>query len=133
MSTSSEPRLSHVGIAVRDLDEALGFYRTVLGVEPHPTEQADGATIVPIPVGDTVVELLSSNQPGTPIARYLERHGPGIHHLCYQVGNLDAALDTCTRAGYRLIDEAPRRGAGGRRIAFLHPKSTSGVLIELTE
>lgn len=127
------PRLAHIGIAVADLDEALGFYRNVLGVEPGRTEHVDGARIVPLSFGDTQVELLSSREPGTPIARFLERHGPGIHHVCYRVGNLEAALQACRAAGYRLIDATPRRGAGGHRIAFVHPKTTSGILIELTE
>ena len=133
MSKSSEPRLAHIGIAVADLDEALAFYRTVLGVEPGPVENVDGARIVPLQLDDTHVELLSSGTPGTPIARFLDRHGPGIHHVCYRVANLEAALEKCRAAGYRLVDETPRRGAGGHRIAFLHPRTTSGILIELTE
>jgi methylmalonyl-CoA/ethylmalonyl-CoA epimerase len=133
MSRSSDARLAHIGIAVADLDEALAFYRTVLGVEPGPAEEVDGARIVPLTLGNTHVELLSSRETGTPIARFLERHGPGIHHVCYQVADLEAALEKCRAAGYRLVDETPRRGAGGRRIAFLHPRSTSGILIELTE
>jgi methylmalonyl-CoA/ethylmalonyl-CoA epimerase len=80
-----------------------------------------------------VIELLSSDDPESPIGKYLQRHGPGIHHLCYRVSDLDAALAACREAGYRLIDETPRRGAGERRIAFLHPRTTSGILIELTE
>jgi methylmalonyl-CoA epimerase len=86
-----------------------------------------------LPLGETDVELLSSSEAGTPIARFLERHGPGIHHVCYRVADLEATLEQCRSAGYRLVDETPRRGAGGRRIAFLHPKTTSGILIELTE
>lgn len=133
MSKSSDPRLAHVGIAVADLDEAVAFYRAVLGVEPGPVEHVDGARIVPLTLADTAVELLSSREPGTPIAKFLERHGPGIHHVCYRVADLEAALERCRSAGYRLVDETPRRGAGGRRIAFLHPRTTSGILIELTE
>ena len=133
MSLAKDSRLAHIGIAVADLDEALAFYRTVLGVEPGPAENVDGARIVPLQLGSAHVELLSSREPGTPIAKFLERHGPGIHHVCYQVKDLDAALQSCRSAGYRLIDETPRRGAGGRRIAFVHPRSTSGILIELTE
>lgn len=133
MSKSSEPGLAHIGIAVADLDEALAFYRTVLGVEPGPPENIDGARIVPLRLGDTHVELLSSSKPGTPIAKFLARHGPGIHHVCYRVADLEAALEKCRSAGYRLVDETPRRGAGGHRIAFLHPRTTSGILIELTE
>ena len=127
------PRIAHVGIAVTDLDAALAFYRDVLGLTPHPPEQADGATIVSLPFGDSEIELLAPLTADGPIARFLERRGPGIHHLCYRVPDLDAALSACRAAGYRLIDEVPRTGAGGRRIAFVHPKATAGVLLELTE
>jgi len=133
MSKSPDPRLAHIGIAVADLDQALAFYRTVLGVEPGPAEYVDGAHVVPLTLGETTVELLASRESGTPIARFLERHGPGIHHVCYRVPDLEAALERCRSAGYRLVDETPRRGAGGHRIALLHPKTTSGILIELTE
>jgi methylmalonyl-CoA/ethylmalonyl-CoA epimerase len=127
------PRIAHVGIAVTDLDAALAFYRDVLGLTPHPPEQADGATIVSLPFGDSEIELLAPLTADGPIARFLERRGPGIHHLCYRVPDLDAALSVCRAAGYRLIDEVPRTGAGGRRIAFVHPKATAGILLELTE
>jgi methylmalonyl-CoA/ethylmalonyl-CoA epimerase len=127
------PRIAHVGIAVPDLDAALAFYRDVLGLAPHPPEQADGATIVSLPFGDSEVELLAPLTADGPIAKFLERRGPGIHHLCYRVPDLDAALTACRAAGYRLIDEVPRAGAGGRRIAFVHPKATAGILLELTE
>lgn len=127
------PRIAHVGIAVPDLDAALAFYRDVLGLTPHPPEQADGATIVSLPFGESAVELLAPLTADGPIARFLERRGPGIHHLCYRVPDLDAALSACRAAGYRLIDETPRAGAGGRRIAFVHPKATAGILLELTE
>lgn len=127
------PRIAHIGIAVQDLGDALRFYRDVLGLSPHPAETADGATIVSLPFGESAVELLEPHDPESPIARFLERRGPGIHHVCYRVSNLDAALASARAAGYRLVDETPRLGAGGCRIAFLHPKSTAGTLIELTE
>ena len=127
------PRIAHVGIAVSDLDAALAFYRDVLGLTPRPAEQADGATIVSLPFGESEVELLAPLTADGPIARFLERRGPGIHHLCYRVPDLDAALAACRAAGYRLIDEVPRTGAGGHRIAFVHPKATAGILLELTE
>ena len=127
------PRIAHIGVAVPDLDIALAFYRDVLGLVPHPPETADGATIVSLPFGDSEVELLAPRDPDSPIARFLEKRGPGIHHICYWVPDLDAALERCLAAGYRLIDEQPRVGAGGRRIAFIHPKSTAGILLELTE
>jgi methylmalonyl-CoA/ethylmalonyl-CoA epimerase len=130
---ADRPRIAHVGVAVPDLDAALAFYRDVLGLTPHPPEQADGATIVSLPFGESEVELLTPLGPDGPIARFLERRGPGIHHICYRVPDLDAALTACRNAGYRLVDEVPRIGADGRRIAFVHPKATGGVLLELTE
>ena len=130
---SDRPRIAHVGVAVSDLDSALAFYRDVLGLAPHPRETADGAEIVSLPFGDAAVELLTSSDPASPIGKFLARRGPGIHHICYRVPDLNAALAACRAAGYRLVDETPRSGAGGRRIAFVHPKATAGVLLELTE
>jgi methylmalonyl-CoA/ethylmalonyl-CoA epimerase len=127
------PRIAHIGIAVENLDEALQFYRDVLGVTPHPTGMADGATIASLPFGGPEVELLEPRQADSPVARFIARRGPGIHHVCYRVPDLDAALERARASGYRLVDEAPRPGAGGCRVAFLHPKSTAGILIELTE
>jgi methylmalonyl-CoA/ethylmalonyl-CoA epimerase len=127
------PRIAHVGIAVPDLEQALPFYREVLGLEPHAPETADGAIILSLPFGDTEVELLAPDSSDGPIAKFLARRGPGIHHICYRVPDLDAALAACRAAGYRLVDEVPRTGAGGRRIAFVHPKATAGILLELTE
>jgi methylmalonyl-CoA/ethylmalonyl-CoA epimerase len=127
------PRIAHVGIAVPDIDTALAFYRDVLGLEPHGPETADGATVVSLPFGEAEVELLAPRDADGPIARFLARRGPGIHHICYRVADLDAAVAACRAAGYRLIDQIPRPGAGGRRIAFVHPKATAGILLELTE
>jgi len=126
-------RLAHVGVAVRSLEEAVGFYRDVLGLVPGPVQATDGATLVVIPAGDADVELLASADAESPIGRFLARHGPGIHHLCYRVPDLEQALERCRAAGYRLIDAAPRPGADGRRVAFLHPKATAGILLELTD
>ncbi len=128
-----QPRIAHVGVAVPDLEVALAFYRDVLGLVPHPPETTDGATIVSLPFGESEVELIAPLDPAGPIARFLERRGPGIHHICYRVPDLDRALDACRQAGYRLVDQTPRIGAGGRRIAFVHPKATAGILLELTE
>jgi methylmalonyl-CoA/ethylmalonyl-CoA epimerase len=127
------PSVAHVGIAVTSITEALPFYRDVLGMSPGHPETADGARIVSLHFGPVDVELLEPSDPTSPIAKFLARRGPGIHHVCYRVPDLDAALARCKAAGYRLVDEAPRRGAGGRRIAFLHPTSTNGILLELTE
>ena len=129
---ASEARLAHVGIAVRDLDEAVRFYRDVLGAAPHPAQSADGATIVGLTFGESEIELLSAGDAHSPIGKFLAKRGPGIHHLCFHVPDLEAALRRCRDAGFQLIDEAPRPGAEGRRVAFLHPRSTAGILLELT-
>lgn len=130
---SDRPRIAHVGIAVPDLESALAFYRDVLGLQPHPPETVDGATIVALSFGDAEVELLAPLAADSPIGKFLSRRGPGIHHICYRVSDLDAALEACRKAGYRLVDEVPRKGAAGRRIAFVHPKATAGILLELTD
>jgi methylmalonyl-CoA epimerase len=127
------PRIAHVGIAVADLGAALSFYRDVLGLEPHPAEIVDGARILSLAFGESEIELLAPLEDDSPIARFLAKRGPGIHHVCFRVPDLDAALEACRTAGFRLIDETPRTGAGGRRIAFVHPKTTAGILLELTE
>ena len=125
--------VAHIGIAVPSIRDALPFYRDVLGLAPGSPEHADGATIVSLHFGDVDVELLEPVDPSSPVASFLAKRGPGIHHICYRVPDLAAALARCRAAGYRLVDETPRRGAGGRRIAFLHPKSTNGILLELTD
>lgn len=125
--------VAHIGIAVPSIRDALPFYRDVLGLAPGTPEHADGATIVSLHFGDVDVELLEPAEPSSPVAKFLAKRGPGIHHICYRVADLDAALTRCRAAGYRLVDETPRHGAGGRRIAFLHPKTTNGILLELTE
>ena len=117
-------RVSHIGIAVDALAESLPFFRDVLGLKEVPLDDADGARIVGLNAGEPLVELLEADDPGSPIARYLAKRGPGIHHICFSVDDLDAALERCRKAGIELIDAKPRIGAEGKRIAFLHPKST---------
>jgi methylmalonyl-CoA/ethylmalonyl-CoA epimerase len=126
-------RVAHIGIAVRAIDEMLPFYRDLLGLDEHPLEDSDGARIAGLAAGPQIVELLEPRSPDSPIAKFLARRGPGIHHICFAVENLDDTLARCRDKGVRLIDETPRMGAEGKRIAFLHPASTGGVLIELTE
>ena len=126
-------RIAHIGIAVSALDQILPFYRDILGLEEVPLDDADGARIAGLSTGDSLVELLEAARKDSPIATFVARRGPGIHHICFAVPDLDATLDRCRTAGVRLIDETPRIGAGGKRIAFLHPSATGGVLIELTE
>lgn len=126
-------RIAHIGIAVEALDRVLPFYRDVLGLPEEPLDDADGARIAGLRAGDSLVELLEPRSPDSPIGKFVAKRGPGIHHVCFAVDDLDAALDRCRRAGVRLIDDVPRTGAEGKRIAFLHPSSTAGVLVELTE
>ena len=125
--------IAHIGIAVSDLDAILPFYRDILGFGEVPLDDSDGARIVGLAAGDSLVELLESPDPASPIGKFIATRGPGIHHICFAVDDLDAALERCRAAGVRLIDQTPRIGAEGKRIAFVHPTSTAGVLVELTE
>jgi methylmalonyl-CoA/ethylmalonyl-CoA epimerase len=125
--------IAHIGIAVRDLDAILPLYRSVLGLDEVELNDADGARIAGLAAGDSLVELLEAKDPASPIGKFVAARGPGIHHICFAVDDLDAALDRCRAAGLRLIDETPRIGAEGKRIAFIHPSSTAGVLIELSD
>jgi methylmalonyl-CoA/ethylmalonyl-CoA epimerase len=133
LPTPDHPTIAHIGVAVASIEDALAFYRDVLGLRPGPAEEADGARIVSLPFGGPHVELLEPRNSDGPIAKFLARRGPGIHHVCYRVPDLARALATCREAGYQLVDDTPRAGASGRRIAFVHPGSTAGILIELTE
>jgi len=128
-----QPTIAHIGIAVASVDAAAAFYRDVLGLHVSEPELADGARIVHLDFGSSAVELLEPLADDTPIGKFLARRGPGIHHVCYRVPDLDAALAACRAQGFSLLDETPRTGAGGCRIAFVHPKATDGILIELTE
>ena len=125
-------RIAHVGIAVRDLAAILPFYRDVLGMPEVPLDDADGARIAGLAAGESLVELLEAARPDSPIGRFVEKRGPGIHHICFAVDDIDDALARCRAAGVRLLDETPRLGAEGKRIAFLHPSATAGVLVELS-
>jgi methylmalonyl-CoA/ethylmalonyl-CoA epimerase len=129
----SAARIAHIGIAVRAVQELIPFYRDVLGMPLVPLEDADGARIAGLAAGDALVELLEPAVDDSPIAKFISKRGPGIHHVCFVVDDLVETLERCRAAGIRLIDEAPRLGAEGKHIAFLHPSSTGGVLVELTE
>lgn len=115
------------------LAETLPFFRDVLGLREIALEDADGARIVGLDAGESLVELLEAENAESPIARFIAKRGPGIHHVCFAVDDLDAMLERCRGAGIQLIDQKPRVGAEGKRIAFLHPRSTGGVLVELSE
>ncbi len=127
-------RIDHIGVAVRSLAAASRLYET-LGLDVSAPERLsdNGVTAAFVAVGTTRIELLEPLGPDGPIARFLERRGEGIHHIAFAVRDLPAALDHARSAGFTAIDAAPRRGAHGSRIAFLHPKDTHGVLIELVE
>ena len=126
-------KLIHTMIRVMDLDKSLVFYRDVLGMPETPLDDADGARIAGLVAGESLVELLEAESPDSPIGKFVAKRGPGIHHICFNVDDLDGALARCRDKGIRLIDETPRLGAEGKRIAFLHPTATAGVLVELSE
>jgi methylmalonyl-CoA/ethylmalonyl-CoA epimerase len=134
-ATSRGTRIAHIGIAVDALDRVLPLYRDLLQLPETPLDDADGARIAGLRAGDSLVELLEARpqHADSPIGKFIAKRGPGIHHICFAVDDLSATLDRCRRAGIKLIDDVPRMGAEGKRIAFLHPSSTAGVLIELTE
>jgi methylmalonyl-CoA/ethylmalonyl-CoA epimerase len=127
--------LDHVGIAVESLDEALKLYTGLLGLELKGTEVVEEQKVRTafLPLGDTELELLESTDPEGPIGKFIANKGQGVQHLAFRVDDIDAALAELKAVGMRLIDEEPRYGAGGARIAFLHPKATGGVLVELCE
>jgi methylmalonyl-CoA/ethylmalonyl-CoA epimerase len=128
-------RIDHIGVAVEDLEGAVALYRDRLGMrEQHrETVEEQGVDAVLLEIGEGHVELLAPLGPDTAVGRFLERSGPGLHHVAYQTDDIDSALDSVREAGMRLIDEQARTGIRGSRVAFLHPKSTGGVLTELVE
>lgn len=128
-------RIDHLGIAVRSLEEASRFYRDVLGLECGGSEEIPDqkVRVVFFQVGEVRIELLEPTVDNSPIARFLEKRGPGLHHVAYRVEDLPATLAALKSTGVKLIDEAPRNGAHGMKIAFAHPKSTEGILTEFCE
>jgi methylmalonyl-CoA/ethylmalonyl-CoA epimerase len=127
--------LDHVAIAVRDLDSAVAGYKVRYRVEPLSREviEDQGVEEAMIPVGGSFVQLLQPLGPDTPVGRFLEKNGEGLHHVAYAVTNIEAALSHLKESGARLIDESPRKGGRGTRIAFVHPADLGGTLIELVE
>ena len=128
-------KVDHIGIAVQSIAETKKLYQDLLGLEHagNETVAEQKVTTAFFPVGDTEVELLESTAADGPIAKYLEKRGEGVQHIAFRVENIEEALTELKAKGIRLIDEQPRKGAGGAKIAFLHPKSTYGVLVELCE
>jgi methylmalonyl-CoA/ethylmalonyl-CoA epimerase len=127
--------IHHVGIAVDDLDAAVGRYREVLGIAPSHRERIDdqGVEEVLFDVGDPSIQLLGALGPDTPVGRFLERRGPGLHHVAYRVDDVATELAALRASGVRLIDEEPRRGSRGTTIAFIHPSAMEGTLVELVQ
>jgi methylmalonyl-CoA/ethylmalonyl-CoA epimerase len=128
-------KIDHIGIATRGIQDAMTFYRDALGLEvSEPEEVADQKVrVAMLPIGESRIELLEGTSADSPIARFLEKRGPGIHHIAVRVDDIRAALANLKQKGARLIDEEPRTGAGGCLVAFVHPSSTGGVLLELVE
>lgn len=130
----SDLKLDHIGIAVASLAEGAAFYEA-LGLEVTGTDEVpeQGVRVAFLPVGDTRIELLEATGPDSPIAKHLEKRGPGMHHLCVRVDDIEAAMRRLADAGYRLLSDEPQPGAHGCRVCFVHPKSTGGVLLELSQ
>lgn len=128
-------KIDHLGIAVNSIEQAGSFWTDALGLpfEGSETVEEQKVTTAFYPVGESEVELLESTAPDGPVAKYIEKRGQGIQHVAFRVDNIEKALAELKAKGIRLIDEVPRAGAGGGRIAFLHPKATNGVLVELCE
>jgi len=128
-------KINHIGIAVKNIEVSGPFYRDVLGMALEGTEEVaeQQVKVAFLAVGESRIELLEPTSPTSPVARFLEKNGEGIHHVAYEVADLEAVLADLKAKGVRLIDEVPRAGAHGTRIAFLHPKATGGVLTELCQ
>lgn len=127
--------IDHIGIAVNSLAEAIPTYSALLGCNVSGAEEvpSEGVRVAFFGEGEGRIELLEATGPDSPIARFLERRGPGVHHVCLAVRDLDVSLDEAEEAGVEVLEPRIREGAGGHRVAFLHPKTTAGVLIELSE
>lgn len=128
-------KIDHIGIAVRSIEKTSELLSNILGLKVAGEENVEEqkVKVAFLPLGDSELELLESTSPEGPIARFIEKKGEGIQHIAFRVDNIEKALEKLKKGGVRLIDEKPRYGAGGAKIAFLHPKNTNGILIELCE
>jgi methylmalonyl-CoA epimerase len=128
-------RIDHIGVAVEDLDAAIALYdeRLELELVHRETVEAQGVEAALLDIGENHVELLAPLGPDTPVGRFLAKRGPGLHHVAYQTGDIEAALGALRAAGMRLIDETPRSGIRNSRVAFVHPGSSGGVLTEIVQ
>jgi methylmalonyl-CoA/ethylmalonyl-CoA epimerase len=127
--------IEHIGIAVKSLDEAIPFYENILGLKCYAVEEVKDQKVKTafFKIGQTKIELLESTDPESPVGKFIEKKGQGVHHIAFAVNGLESALPELEEKGIRLIDKTPRKGAEGLNIGFLHPKSTFGVLTELCE
>ncbi len=128
-------KVDHIGIATRTIEEGLELWRDTLGLKVEFTEDVteQGVRVAMLPIGDTLIELLEPLSNDSPVGKFLEKRGPGIHHVAVRVTDIRASLAQLKQKGSRLIDETPRRGAGGCLVAFVHPSSTNGILLELVQ
>jgi len=128
-------KIDHIGIAIRQLDEATAIWRDTLGLEVDSTEKIDeqGVCVAMLPIGETHIELLEPLAEDSPVGKFLEKRGPGLHHIAVRVNDIYGTLAQLKNKGARLIDETPRVGAGGCLVAFIHPSSVNGVLLELVQ
>lgn len=128
-------KLDHIGLATRELEEGLALWRDILGLEVDATEEIkeQGVRVAMLPIGDTHVELLEPLSPESPVGKFLSKRGPGIHHLAVEVKDIHASLADLKKRGAKLIDETPRVGARGCLVAFVHPATTNGILLELVQ
>lgn len=135
MNNQDIMKIDHIGVAVESLTKALDFYRDSLGLECEgfETVEEQKVKVAMLPLGESRIELLEATEFDSPIAKFLNKRGPGIHHICVEVSDISAKLAVLKSQGVRLIDEQPKRGAGGHLVAFVHPSATNGVLIELTQ
>ena len=133
--TNFSMKIDHIGIATNQLEDGLAVWRDALGLQLDGTEEVaeQGVRIAMLQVGDTHIELLEALNPDSPVGKFLARRGPGIHHIAVEVPDIKAALASLKDKGARLIDETPRVGAGGCLVAFVHPSTTNGVLLELVQ
>ena len=127
--------IDHIGIAVKGIEQAGKFYTDILGLKIEDVENVadQKVNVAFIPITDSEVELLESTEPDGPVAKYISARGEGVQHIAFRVEDIDKALEELKEKGVRLIDQTPRKGAGGARIAFIHPKETNGVLVEICE
>lgn len=127
--------IDHIGIAVKSIEQAGKFYTDIMGlkIEDIETVEEQKVNVAFLPITDSEVELLESTEPDGPVAKFIDSKGEGVQHIAYRVENIEEALEELKEKGVRLIDQKPRKGAGGAMIAFIHPKETNGVLVELCQ